>query len=86
MRNEMQQYNLNLTLSSPYITPDIENCLRLHGDVHTALDRGDFVFVPKCGSSYVNTLKRTSEYGRLYHNRATQDIRVTCAFLYARFA
>lgn len=86
MRNEMQQYNLNLTLSSAYITSDIENCLRLRGDVHTAFDRGDFVFVPKCGSSYVNMLKRTVEYGRLYHNRATQDIRVTSEFLYARFA
>lgn len=86
MRNEMQQYNLNLTLSSAYITSDIENCLRLRGDVHTSLDRGDFVIVPKCGSSYVNMLKRTVEYGRLYHNRATQDIHVTCEFLYARFA
>lgn len=86
IRNEMHQYNLNLSLTSSYLTSDVENCLRLRGDVHTALDRGDFVIVPKCGSSYVHMLKRTVEYGRLYHNRATQDIHVTCEFLYARFA
>lgn len=85
-RNEMEIYNLNAGLPSHLLTSDIQNCLRLRSDIHSQLDAGNFVFVPKCGTSCIHFLTPTHEYGRLLHNRKTEEFDVAPEFVYARFA
>ncbi|KAL0630932.1 hypothetical protein Q9L58_010220, partial [Maublancomyces gigas] len=85
-RNEMEIYNLNAGLPNHLLTSDIQNCLRLRSDIHSQLDAGNFVFVPKCGTSCIHFLTPTHEYGRLLHNRKTEEFNVAPEFVYARFA
>lgn len=85
-RNEMEIYNLNAGLPSELLTSDVNNCLRLRNDIHSQLDSGNFVFVPKCGTSCIHFLTPTQEYGRLLHNRKTEEFYVAPEFVYARFA
>lgn len=82
----MFYYNRNNTLSSRDITSDIQNCLRLRSDIHSMLDTGAFVFVPKSGTSSVHFIMQSRDYGRLFHNRQTEQMHVAPEFLYARFA
>lgn len=82
----MYQYNTNSSLPTTHITLDVENCIRLRGDIRTAFNRGDFTILPKCGSYYIHFLRRTGDYGNLYHNRKSYDIKVGPEFLFAHFA
>lgn len=82
----MYQYNTNSSLPTTHITLDVENCIRLRGDIRTAFNRGDFTILPKCGSYYIHFLRRTRDYGDLYHNRKSYDIKVGPEFLFAHFA
>lgn len=82
----MYQYNTNSSLPTTQITLDVENCIRLRGDIRTAFNRGDFTILPKCGSYYIHFLRRTGDYGDLYHNRKSYDIKVGPEFLFAHFA
>lgn len=82
----MGVYNRNPQLKSPLITCDTRNCLRLRSDIRNQLDLGAFVFVPKCGTSRIHFLAETQEYGRLLHNRETEEFCLGPQFVYARFA
>lgn len=82
----MSIYNLNDDLPPKFITCDVENCLLLRQDLHTAFDSKHFVFVPKQRSWRIHFLAVTADYGRLLHNRQPHALKISPQFLYARFA
>ncbi|KAH8146894.1 uncharacterized protein LAJ45_08973 [Morchella importuna] len=82
----MHLYNLNSTLTTPYRTSDIRNCLRLRQDLHTLFDTGAFAFVPKEGKIVIHFLTMGLNYCKTFHNRATESLMMHPAFIYARFA
>lgn len=84
--NGMSIFNLNEDIPPKYITCDVENCLLLRQDLHTAFDAKQFVFIPKCRSWRIHFLASTADYGRLFHNRRPLVLQVSAQFLYARFA
>lgn len=82
----MSIFNLNEDIPPKYITCDVENCLLLRQDLHTAFDSKHFIFVPKCRSWRIHFLTTTADYGRLFHNREPLVLQVSSQFLFARFA
>jgi hypothetical protein len=89
--NDMAQYNLNGSLPGTLLTDDSSNALALRADLHSAFDKGMFVFVPKpisSPSSFVtHALQQTSEIGPLFHNGTLLPVQgVQPEFLLARFA
>jgi hypothetical protein len=81
------KYNLNYYLPSELPTDDSNSALTLHIDLHDAIDRYMFVFVPKPTSSApidqsssrftTHVLNETSEIRPLYHNAAILPIFLT---------
>lgn len=82
----MSVYNLNEDIPPKFITCDVENCLLLRQDLHTAFDSKHFVIVPKQRSWRIHFLAHTADYGRLLHNRKPHALMVSPQFLFARFA
>ncbi|KAI9767691.1 MAG: hypothetical protein M1840_005563 [Geoglossum simile] len=99
LSNEMERYNLNGILPRDYLIDDLNNVMALRSDLHSALDRRVFAFVPKpiappgSPSSKTTThfvthvLQQTSEIGPFYHNASILPVHgVPSEFLLARFA
>ncbi|KAI9760989.1 MAG: hypothetical protein M1840_002160 [Geoglossum simile] len=92
--NGMAQYNLNHFLSLDYIMDDQYNAIALRSDLHGALDRRSFTFVPKATpvepspiQFVTHMLQQTSEIGPLYHNTSIlPSPGVKPEFLLTRFA
>lgn len=82
----MHVYNANRNLSQPYLTCDINNCLRMRQDLTTLFNTGAFVLTPKRGASHVHFLTVGPNYTKTYHNCMTEDLDLAAEFVYARFA
>ena len=65
---EMDRYNINQSLSGASSVDDLANAVALREDVHTALDKGAFIFTRKKKSWVPHFLIPTRNLGPSYHN------------------
>ncbi len=65
---EMDRYNINQSLSGANSVDDLANAVALREDVHTAFDKGIFVFTRKRGHWVPHFLSPTRNLGPTYHN------------------
>lgn len=67
-REELERYNTRANLSGATSVDDMANAITLRQDVHTALDRGDFIFVREHARWVPHFLNPTRNLGPSYHN------------------
>lgn len=67
-REELERYNTRTNLSGATSVDDMANAITLRQDVHTALDKGDFIFVRKHARWVPHFLNPTRNLGPEYHN------------------
>ena len=67
-REELERYNIRTNLSGATSVDDMANAITLTEVVHTALDKGNFIFVPKRGQWVSHFLDPTYNLGPEYHN------------------
>lgn len=83
-REELEQYNIRTNLSGATSVDDMANAMTLTQTVHTALDRGTFVFVRKRGQWVPHFLDPTYDLGPEYHNTPIEmPTAVSEAFVFA---
>lgn len=86
-KNDMQEYNSNISLSRRSLIDDKANSISLRCDIHQSFNRGNFVIVRKDGSWVAHFLKLTNSLGRMYHDRKVHvNAAVSPHFLLVRFA
>ena len=86
-RNSMDRYNQNIFLLGSTIVDDVSNVISLRPDLHTSLDRGAFVIVPKESKRVAHFCSETNTLGSLYHNVPIDLAQnISGQFLLVRFA
>lgn len=83
--NGMSMFNLNEDAPPKYISCDVENCLLLRPDLHTAFDSKQFISVVKCRSWRIHFLTITADYGRLFYNRKLLVLQVSLQLLMGHY-
>jgi HNH endonuclease len=84
---EMDRYNINQSLSGASSVDDLANAVALREDIHTAFDKGTFVFTRKRNAWVSHFLAPTRDLGPQYHNFVVEmPVVVSEAFILTKIA